>query len=75
MGVLHSFSIKNIFYNKIDLRKYDTNEISLNFPELCIIGKYVKIRFKNRCCNFVPGSFFKQDHLLNLIILGGYAKR
>ena len=28
------------------------------------------IRFK-----FVLGSFFKQDYLLNLIILGGYAKR
>ena len=24
------------------------DEISLNFPELFIIGKYVKIRFKNR---------------------------
>ena len=24
--------------------------------------------------NFVPGSFFEQDHLLNLIILGVYAK-
>ena len=24
------------------------NEISLNFPELLLIGKYVKIRFKNR---------------------------
>ena len=25
--------------------------------------------------NFVLGSFFEQDHRLNLIILGGYAKR
>ena len=25
--------------------------------------------------NFVFGSFFEQDHLLNLIILGVYAKR
>ena len=25
--------------------------------------------------NFVLGLFFKQDHLLNLIILGGYSKR
>ena len=24
---------------------------------------------------FVPGPFFEQDHLLNLIILGVYAKR
>ena len=34
------------------LRRYDTkkpvDEISLNFPELFIIGKYVKITFKNR---------------------------
>ena len=32
-------------------------EISLNFPELLIIGKYVKIRFKNKesPCNF-PSS-------------------
>ena len=30
----------------------------------------INIRF-----NFVFGSFFEQDHLLNLIILGVYAKR
>ena len=34
------------------LRRYDTkkhvDEISLTFPELFIIEKYVKIRFKNR---------------------------
>ena len=30
----------------------------------------ITIRF-----NSVFGSFFEQDHLLNLIILGGYAKR
>ena len=30
------------------LHKKLVNEISLNFPELLIIGKYVKIRFKNR---------------------------
>ena len=29
------------------LRRYDTIKISLNFPELFIIGKYVKIMFKN----------------------------
>ena len=29
----------------------------------------------NKWFNFVPGSFFEQDHLLNLIILGVYAKR
>ena len=29
----------------------------------------------NKLFNFVPGSFFEQDHLLNLIILGVYAKR
>ena len=98
--------------------------MSLNFPELFIIRKYVKIRFKNRgtpcyflssrgekiknitkieqtrlllCTflvsffmaplaqnliyttniwfNFVFGSFFEPDRLLNLIILGAYAKR
>ena len=100
------------------------DEISLNFPELLIIGKYVKIRFKNKgspcyflssrgeeiknitkiepkrlllfvflvsflmaffaqkliyaitaLFNFVFGSFFKQDLLLNLFISGIYAKR
>ena len=36
--------------NFFSLSRYDTivDEISLNFPELFIIGKYVKIRFKNR---------------------------
>ena len=29
----------------------------------------------NTWFNFVLGSFFKQNHLLNLIILGDYAKR
>ena len=29
----------------------------------------------NKLFNFVFGSLFKQDHLLNLIILGVYAKR
>ena len=110
------------------LRRYDTIKTCpwnfLNFPELFIIGKYVKIKFKNWASpcylrysmdqyiknitkikqkslflftflpsffmaflvqkliytiniwfNFVLGSFFKQNHLLNLIILGGYAKR
>ena len=119
---------RNKFYNlfSFDLRRYDTvkpvYEISLNFPELFIKGKYVKIRFKNRgspCYfvsfigqkiknitkierkrlflftflvsffmaflaqkliytiitrfNFVFGSFFKQDHLINLFISGVYA--
>ena len=83
------------------------------FSELFIIGKYVKIRFKNRrppyqkdqkCCKnwikeiafayilgfifygetdshnkyiftFVFGWFLEHDHLLNLFILGVYAKR
>ena len=99
----------------LTLRRYNTI-ISLNFPELFIIEKYVKIRFKNRgppcyflevkrskilqklnkrdcfcnilslifygvshaktdlhnkCIfNFVFDSFFEQDHLLNLFILG-----
>ena len=97
---------------------------SFNFPELFIIGKYVKIKFKNRgspCFflssrgqkikyianikqkrlflftllvsffmaflaqkliytistwfKFLFGSLFKQDYLLNLFILGVYAKR
>ena len=100
------------------------DEISLNFPELFIIGKYVKNKFKSRgsSCyflssrgqkiknitkieqkrlflftflvsfvmaflaqkliytiniwfNFVFGSFFEQDRLLNLFILEVYAKR
>ena len=100
------------------------DEYSLNFPELFITGKYVKIRFKNRgspycflSCrgqniknitkigqkrlllftflvsfliaflvqkliytiniwlNIVSGSFFEQDHLLNLFILRLYAKK
>ena len=29
------------------MRKKLTDEISLNFPELFIVGKYVKVRFKN----------------------------
>ena len=33
---------------KINLRRYDTIKISLYFPELLIIGKYEKIRFKDR---------------------------
>ena len=98
--------------------------ISVNFPELSIIGKHVKIRLKNRGspCYFLSsrgqkiknitkikqkrlflfnflvssfmafllqkliyaitiwfnfvffGSFFEQDHLLNLFILGVYVK-
>ena len=104
-------------YDKIKL----VDEISLIFPEL-IIGKYVKIRFKNRgspcyflssrgqkiknitklnkrncfCLHswlhvlwhflhknwftqqiydFVFGSYFEQDHLLNFIFSGVYVKR
>ena len=33
------------------------------------------LHIKSIWFNFVPGSFFKQDNLLNLIILGAYAKR
>ena len=100
------------------------HEISLNFPELFIKKKYVKIRFKNWTSpcyflrsrgqkiknityieqkrlflftflvsyfmaflaqkliyritiwfNFVFGSFFEQDHLLNLFISEVYAKK
>ena len=93
------------------------DEISLNFADLFIIGKYAKIRFKNRrlpyqkdqkyyknwaketafvdilgfifygvsraktdlhnkyIVTFKFGWFFEQDHLLNLFILGVYAKR
>ena len=43
---------KNWDIQDLTLRRYDTlkvvDEISLNFGELFIIGKYVKIRFKNR---------------------------
>ena len=103
-------AIKEVWYNK---------NLSMIFLKLFIIGKYLKIRFKNwgspsyflssrvqkiknitkiehtglflfaflvsffmallaqqliytinRLFNFVPGSFFEQNHLLNLIILG-----
>ena len=37
--------LKPIKSSTLALRRYE--EISLNFPELFIIGKYVKIRFKN----------------------------
>ena len=36
-----------LFFGKRKQKKL-VHEISLNFPELFIIGKYVKIRFKNR---------------------------
>ena len=43
---------KNWDIQDLTLRRCDTlkvvDEISLNFDELFIIGKYVKIRFKNR---------------------------
>ena len=43
---------KNWDIQDLILRRCDTlevvDEISLNFAELFIIGKYVKIRFKNR---------------------------
>ena len=43
---------KNWDIQDLTLRRYDTlkvvDEISLNFGELFIIGKYIKIRFKNR---------------------------
>ena len=110
------FQIKKVWYNKKLV-----DEISLNFPELLIIGKHVKIMSKNRgspcsvpevkrskilqkldkrdcfCLHswfhflwlfsrknwftqqifssFKFGWFFEQDHLLNLFILGVYAKR
>ena len=118
-GVHLTVSKKKMFLFKENIQY----EISLNFPDLFIIGKYVKIRFKNRShhaifwvlevkrsktlqklnkrdflftflvsffmaflaqklvytiniwFNFVFGSFFEQDHLLNLFILGVYAKR
>ena len=42
-------------------RKYDTiklfNGISLNFPEFCIRGTYVKTRFKNRDSPYYVLSF------------------
>ena len=112
-------NLKEVWYTKNLFMKF-----LLTFPELFIIEKYVKIRFKNRgspCYflssrgqkiknitkieqkrlflftflvsffmaflaqkliytiniwfNFVFGSFFQQDHLLNLFISGVYAKR
>ena len=40
------------------IRQKFVSEISLNFPELFIIGKYVKIRLKNRQspCYFLSSS-------------------
>ena len=106
------------------IQKIRVDEISLNFRELFIVGKYEKIRSKNRgsphcflssraqkikniikiekkeiifvCIlgftfydvshaktdlhnkymfNVVLGPYFEEDHLLNSIILGVYAKR
>ena len=114
IGIFKIYSEGVMIHKKLD-------EISLTFPELFIIKKYLKTRFKNRrplcyilevkrskilqqlnqrdyCCNilgfifyvdscaktdlhskylfnFVFGSFFEQDHLLNLFILRVYAKR
>ena len=54
-GILHAqilSGFKNWDIQDLTLRRCDTlkvvDEISLNFDELFIIGKYVKIRFKNR---------------------------
>ena len=54
---------------------YDTiklvNEISVNFPELFIIGNYVKIRFKNRgsSCYFLEVKRSKILQKLNIHVL------
>ena len=51
------YLVLKIGYSRSNWRRYDTkklvDKISLIFPELFIIEKYVKIKFKNRgppCC-------------------------
>ena len=38
LGVLHAFSIKNIFYDKIDLRRFyfDVTNFRIKFPQRCL---------------------------------------
>ena len=55
MDVLHSFSIKNIFYDKMDLRFYfifvwqifdflnDTREYLMQFPSFIETSRFLKI--------------------------------
>ena len=44
------------------------NKISLNFPKLFIIGKYVKIRFKNRGspCYFLSSRGQKIENITKI---------
>ena len=55
------------------LRRYDTtklvDEISLDFPESFIIGKYVKIKFKN-CgvpCYFLSSRGLKIKNITKIL--------
>ena len=62
--------VKNI--TKLNLRDYFCNILGFIFYAVSraktdLHSKYI--------FNFVFGSFFEQDHLLNLFILGVYAKR
>ena len=60
------------YFTMITLRRYDTkklvDEISLNFPELFIIGQYVKIRFKNKGspCYFLSSRGQKIKHITKI---------
>ena len=64
-----SYSIKQ---KELYLRKYDTikldDEISLNFPELFIIGRCIKIRFKNRAspCYFLSSRGQKINNITKM---------
>ena len=60
------------------------DEILVDFPELFFIGKYLKIRFKNRGlpCHFLSSIGLKiknitkiEQNLLDLIIVEVYVKR
>ena len=56
--IIELFKITKTFFSSFrHLKRYDTiklvDEISLNFPNLVVIRKYVKIKFKNTgspCC-------------------------
>ena len=50
------------------IQQKPVDEISLNFSELLIIAKYVKIRFKNRefSCSFLTSGDQKIKNILKL---------
>ena len=48
-----------------------------NLPTIClsVFDNFMNLALKGIWFDFGFGSFFEEDHLLNLIILGVYAKR